>query len=220
MTAAVPFPLGLRERPFPILGPDGLVDITDGINQAVLPDLNIRVADEKIPSGSMHLEPQIYKEGVVFDQNGVTVTAIEVDHGDLVKPAFAFRVDYQGRTFVHSHDTRFCQNLVDQAAGADLFIHEVAAANPEALAMSPKIQRIIGHHITPDLLGHVFRDVSPKLAVLTHIIRYPPDPPSLGEIVAQVCATYGGELEITRDLMRFHIGEQVEIVDPGIVVPI
>ena len=44
----------------------------------------------------------------------------------------------------------------------------------------------------------------------------PPDSPSLGEIIAQVGATYGGELEIVRDLMRFHIGEQVEIVDLGI----
>ncbi|WP_171181249.1 MBL fold metallo-hydrolase [Ruegeria sp. HKCCD8929] len=220
MTAAVPFPLGHRESSFPIYGPPGLEDITEGVNRAVQPDLKIRILDEKIPAGSMRLDPHIYEEGVVFDQKGVRVTAIEVDHGDLVKPAFGFRVDFQGRSFVHSHDTKYCRNLIDQSRGADVFVHEVAAANPEALANSPKIQRIIGHHITPDLLGEVFAEVRPKLALLTHIIRYPPDPPTLDDMLADISQSYTEEVVAARDLMRLRIGETVEIIDEGILAPL
>jgi hypothetical protein len=34
---------------------------------------------------------------MVCQRNGVTVTAFEVDHGDLIKPAFGFRGLQHGR---------------------------------------------------------------------------------------------------------------------------
>lgn len=220
MTAAVPFPLGHRERSFPIYGPNGLEDITEGVNQAVQPDLKIRILDEKIPEGSMHIDPSIYEEGVVFEKNGVRVTAIEVDHGDLVKPAFGFRIDFNGRSFVHSHDTKFCQNLIDQSRDVDVFVHEVAAANEVELANSPKIQRIIGHHITPDRLGQVFSEVNPGLALITHIIRYPPDPPPLEEMIGRIQQDFEGDVVAARDLMQLRIGDEIEIVNEGIIAPL
>ena len=61
----------------------------------------------------MRAEVTEFKTGVVYDQGGVKVTAFEVDHGELLKPAVGFRVDYAGRSVTVSGDTRFSENLID-----------------------------------------------------------------------------------------------------------
>ena len=70
------------------------------------------------------------KPGVAFEQNGVKITAIEVDHAP-VEPAYGYRIDYEGRSVVLSGDTRIFDNLVRAAAGVDLLVHEVVS--PELL---------------------------------------------------------------------------------------
>ena len=69
----------------------------------------------------------------------------EVDHGDAIKPAYGYRIEYGGRAAVISGDTRYNENVVKHGAGADLLVHEVAAARP-ALMGEAYIQRIIAHH--------------------------------------------------------------------------
>jgi ribonuclease Z len=51
------------------------------------------------------------REGIVYQANGVKVTAFLVDHG-LVKPAFGYRVEYRQHSVVLSGDTRPSENLV------------------------------------------------------------------------------------------------------------
>ena len=46
------------------------------------------------------------------------VTAFEVDHGDLIKPAYGYRIDYDRRSVVISGDTRFNQNVIKYGTGA------------------------------------------------------------------------------------------------------
>jgi ribonuclease Z len=41
------------------------------------------------------------KDGVVYEKGGVKVTAFEVDHGDAIKPAYGYRVDYNGHSGPH-----------------------------------------------------------------------------------------------------------------------
>jgi ribonuclease Z len=57
---------------------------------------------------------------VVYQQNGVEVSAFEVNHGDLVKPAFGFSIKYQGLKVVLSGDTIYNDNVKNEATGAAL----------------------------------------------------------------------------------------------------
>jgi ribonuclease BN (tRNA processing enzyme) len=50
----------------------------------------------------------------------VKVIAFEVDHGDAIKPAYGYRIEYDGRAVVISGDTRFNQNVIKYGAGADM----------------------------------------------------------------------------------------------------
>jgi len=114
---------------------------------------------------------------------------------------------------VISGDTRYNQNVIKYGAGADLLVHEVAAARPQ-LMLEAYVKRIIGHHVTPQEAGMVFAQTKPKLAAYTHIVllgseRVPP--PTIDHIVAETRQTYSGPLEVGEDLMAFEIGETVSV---------
>src|SRR5436190_35325 len=107
---------------------------------------------------------------VVFERAGVKVTAFEVDHGDKIKPAYGYRIDYNGHSTLISGDTRRSDNLIKFAKGVDLLIHEVCMVNEEALAANAGFQAIVSHHLTPLEAGAVFSAAKPKLAVYSHIV--------------------------------------------------
>ena len=127
------------------------------------------------------------------DKNGVTVTAFEVDHGALIKPAYGYRIDYEGRSVILSGDTRYSENLEKHAQGATLVVHEVAIANPEYFDKTPIVKYIMAHHITPQEAGSLFARVKPKLAPTRissfwarQTIRHPRSPTSSARRVRHI----------------------------------
>jgi ribonuclease Z len=149
LTGWLPPPFGKRKAALRIIGPTGAKALVAGLEEAYAADIKIREADEKLPPAGIAIEVEEFaKDGVVYDKDGVRVTAFEVNHGDLIKPAYGYRIDYRGRSAVLSGDTRFNENVIKYATGAALLIHEVAAAKPELLAI-PAFQRIMAHHTTP-----------------------------------------------------------------------
>ncbi len=158
-----------------------------------------------------------FEEGVVFEKNGVKVTSFQVDHGDLINPAFGFRIDYGGRSVVISGDTRLNENLIKHATGVDLLIHQVAAASP-ALLKIPVFKVIMAHHTSPEEAGVVFSRTKPKLAVYYHFVLLgTPKIPPLKEqdVIDLTRKTYSGPLRIGEDLTAFVIGEdEVKVIEP------
>ena len=149
----------------------------------------------------------------MYEQDGVRVIAFEVDHGDAIKLCYGYRFEYGGRVAVLSSDTRYNPNVIKYGAGADLLVHEVAAARPE-LMPEAYIQRILAHHTTPREAGMVFAQTQPKLAVYTHLVMLVSDkvaPPAVEDIVRETRTTYDGPLEVGEDLMRFEIGDTVTV---------
>ena len=99
-----------------------------------------------------------------------SVMAFTVDHGDAIKPAYGYRIDYQGRVAVISGDTRYNENVLRYGEGADLLVHEVVMARPELLREETDIQRIVNHHTSPQEAGRIFTQTRPKLAAFTHLV--------------------------------------------------
>src|SRR5262245_32100146 len=205
---------GRRARPFRVIGPRGARELMSNLEKAYAADIAIRIADEKLPPEGVAIAVEEFaRDGVVYEADGVRVTAFEVDHGDVIKPAYGYRIDYGGRAAVISGDTRYNENVVKYGAGADLLIHEVAAARP-ALATEPYIQRILAHHTTPREAGLVFARTRPKLAAYTHLVLLVSDKvpaPDVADLVTETRETYGGPLEVGEDLMSFAIGETVTV---------
>ena len=212
MTGAIPQPWAGRQGPLAVHGPVGIEHIVEGAWQAAKPDRDIRVADSEIDPETMRLVPHVYEEGVIFEKDGLKLTAIEVDHGEYIKPAFGFRIDYNGKVFVHSHDTRYNENLIRQAQGADVFVHEVAAARPETLRDYPGVKVAIDHHTSPAEVGRVFAQVRPRIAMLTHLVFLPPNPVTIAEVLAELNTEYDGTLVVAEDLMTILIDDSISII--------
>src|SRR5215471_1816393 len=141
-----------RQQRFEVWGPAGTVDMMDNIQKAFAFDIHIRRdVDEKFSQEGISVSSHDVKEGKIFEQDGVTVTAFFVDHGP-VKPAVGYRVDYGGHSVVLSGDTRFSENLIKHSQSVDLLIHETLDA--DALRRNPgnrtkeQVESIIAHHTT------------------------------------------------------------------------
>jgi ribonuclease Z len=205
---------GTRKSPYKVIGPPGAKRLIENLERAYADDIKIRIADEKLPPSGIATDVSEYdRDGLVYEKNGVRVIAFEVDHGEVIKPCYGYRIEYGGRAAVFSSDTRYNQNVIKYGQGADLLIHEVAMARPE-LMKEAYIQRIIGHHTVPHDCGRVFAQTRPKLAAFTHVVLLASQTvsaPTLEDLVAEVRQTYDGPLEVGEDLMAFEIGHTVTV---------
>jgi ribonuclease Z len=191
-----------RQRPLHVWGPDGTKQMMGHLEQAYAFDIRIRQADDHAaPEGVVLVVTEI-AEGVVFEQDGVKVTAFAVDHGP-VKPAFGYRVDYAGRSVVLSGDTRLSPNLIRHAQGVDLLVHEVVAP---AIFHGPA--SVIEHHTTPEQAGEVFARTRPRLAVYSHIV---PSNATEQDLIPPTRKSYLGPVVVGQDLMVIDVGEKIGI---------
>src|SRR6185436_16015957 len=115
------------------------------------------------------------KSGVIYQRNGVRVTAIPVPHGSW-KVAYAYRIDTGDRSIVISGDTRPSEALVRASRGVDLLVHEVYSPlhlAPEARPGGQYWPQYMREFHTSDVeLGSLAARIKPKLLLLTHIIRF------------------------------------------------
>lgn len=206
MTSYIPTPLGKRATPLEMYGPTGTARIADTMRNTFADDIRIRMADEHVPeAGTLIRTHEFAKDGVMFERSGVTVTAFEVNHGALIKPAYGYRVDYAGRSVLLSGDTKFDENLIAHGQGLDLLVHEVAVA-PVPLLAADYIQIILNHHTTPEQAGIVFTRTKPRMAVFSHIVQLmdKDNPgPTDADIAQRARTNWSGDLIVGTDLDRF-----------------
>ena len=184
--------------------PAGTADISGMLASAFATNTHIRRdLVEHLPGGGIQFQTNVIaNEGVVYQNNGVTVTAFLVDHRP-VKPAFGYRVDFQGHSIVFSGDTTASPNLVQHAQGTDLLIHEVIVPG-SAAANNP----VVPYHTTPEQAAGIFNQVAPKLAVYTHVVDLVGAGPQ-GLTARTRAAGYTGPLAVGRDLSYFDVGDTV-----------
>ena len=208
---------GGRKQPLRVIGPTGAKELMANLEKAYAADVRIRIADQKLPAaGAAIITEEFSSDGVVYERDGVRVTAFEVDHGDEIKPAYGYRIDYKGRSALISGDTRFSENLIRNGMGVDLLVHAIAGSKPELLE-DPVVRRILDHHTLPPQAATVFNRTKPKLAVYTHFVLQRTKTVAqvtVEEIVAETRKTYSGPLQAGEDLMSFDVTEAGVKVNP------
>jgi ribonuclease Z len=109
-----------------------------------------------------------------------------------VKPAFGYRFDYGGRSVVVSGDTAPSANLVTQARGADVLVHEAqsqalvrimesAARDVGELRVAKILSDIPSYHTDPAEAAREAVEAGVRMLVLTHFTP-PPDQGLLARI--------------------------------------
>jgi len=194
---------GLK-TPVTVHGPPPIAAIVRDQLAALAYDVAARIREEgRVPLAPLVHVDECATPGVVLRDGGTVVTSCLVDH-ESIKPAFAYRFDTPARSIVISGDTRYSDNLVALAKGADLLIHEAIYA--------PAIPRMAGEnawtladhlrrsHTTAEEAGLVATRAGVKKLVLSHLV--PGDGVSDAMWTAAVRSTYAGDLAIGRDLME------------------
>jgi ribonuclease Z len=207
-----------RKVPLEVWGPEGTKAMMRKFEEALAFDIHVRRdVDERFPAEGVRVVAKDIQQGTVYEANGVKVTAFLVDHGP-VKPAYGYRVDFNGRSVAISGDTGPSSNLVKFVSGVDLLIHEVTrwkqdpmlSGPPDEILPNSRLTRrqaktIADHHTDGTEAGKVFAQVKPRLAVFSH---YNVDPKATLPLVRQ---GYDGPVEFGEDLMAIDVGDEVSI---------
>ncbi|HEY1266855.1 MAG TPA: MBL fold metallo-hydrolase [Candidatus Binatia bacterium] len=205
LTGWIGRPWGKRTMPLPVWGPAGTEQMMRHLPLAFATDLRVR--SKNYPAAGAELRAHEIKEGVVFEKDGVVVTAFEVDHGGEELPAYGYRIDFQKRAAVLSGDTTFNENLISHSKGVDVLIHEVTAAGRAGAENAAQLKRISANHTTPEQAGEIFRRTNPRLAVYTHLLLFGGARDE--DLIPATRKIYSGALVVGKDLLRIEIGPEI-----------
>lgn len=110
-------------RPVTVFGPEGIEAYWDGFLASLRYDIDLRIADEGRPDLRDLVTLRTFGEGEVFAADGLSVSALRVDHPPVTE-CFALKFEADGGRIVFSSDTAYFPPLADFAAGADVLVHE------------------------------------------------------------------------------------------------
>ena len=131
--------------------------------------------------------------GICYDEDGVTVRHWQRSH--TKDGASAYRLDWNGLSFVWTGDGRPDELSLELAKGVDVFVTEVQpdTANLQALkfGMPPLMlmNTIDQAHSVHYAVGYMFDKIQPRLAMVTHVSF---DEELVPEIVAGIRHHYNG----------------------------
>jgi ribonuclease Z len=206
-----------RSTPFELYGPTGTQDVVDGIMKLYAADIHIRRdLTEKLSAAGATIDLHTVREGVIYQDDDVRVTAFLVDHTPI-EPAFGYRFDCAGTnispgkgacvggSIVISGDTHPNENLIRFAKDADVLIHE--AYLPQTTTPTDTASDegwFVRYHSTAAEAGEDAARANVRLLVLTHLIPHRPgntDP----EFQREAGKSFHGTIIVGHDLMRIDI---------------
>jgi ribonuclease Z len=131
--------------------------------------------------------------GVCYDKDGVVITHWRRSHA--ADGASAYRLDWNGLSFVWTGDGKPDQLTAKYAKGVDVFVTEMAVDNVALWALKQGVAPFIGaftldtFHTTHYAAGYLANLVQPRLAMATHVSF---DRELIGEMMAGVRTHYKG----------------------------
>lgn len=120
-----------RPRPLQVIGPQGVERVVEGMNIAYELDRGYRVAHhgaELLPADLHELAARTIGPGIVLDEDGLTISAFEVDHSPI-SPAVGYRFDFGGRSVVITGDTIVTDGLEQVAQDVDLLLSDALSVD-------------------------------------------------------------------------------------------
>ncbi|WP_381561804.1 MBL fold metallo-hydrolase [Streptomyces eurythermus] len=136
------------DAPIPLYGPPGIADRLAHF---------LTNTSTRSPVESAFAVHELH-DGHQAKAGGLTLTTRSVEHGI---PAFAVRIEAEGRSLVYSGDTAPCANLTRLAEGCDALLCE--AESSQAPADGPQ-----AHH-TPEDTGDTARAAGARRLLVTHV---------------------------------------------------
>ena len=186
-----------RDAPLELYGPEGIAAMADHVIKAYEADIRYRVDGlEPANDQGWRINAHEIEEGVVYDDENVTVEALRVRHGTW-ENAFAYKFKTPDRVVVISGDIAPDAAFEKWATGADILIHEVYSAEGFA-QKTPDWQKYhAANHTSTHELAEIASRIKPKLLILYHILFWGS---SEEDILREVREYYDGDVALGDDL--------------------
>ena len=189
-----------RNAPISIYGPVGSKKMTDDLMSAYKEDIAIRINGlEKGDAIAYQVYTNEIKEGQIYKDSNLTVTAFKVQHGQWDN-AFGFVFQTKDKKIVVSGDCTYSENLIKYAKDCDILVHEVYSD----AGLKKRTQRWQDYHSTFHTstyqLAEIANQVKPKLLILNHQLTFGT---SLQSLLDEVKSKYKGVVVNGSDLDVF-----------------
>ena len=188
---------GRKTRPLPLYGPDGIRKLADAILQFFAYDIHIRRdLVEKHPAAGAMIDTRVVREGVVYDDGQIRVTAFKEEHAP-VEPAFGYRFDCGGHSIVITGDTRPNPNLIRYAKGADVLVSEAYLPGVFERVDRPEVAaKLYAYHTSAEQAGEVAAAAGVKTLLFTHLMP----PGSDASFIEHAKKAFHGQIIVGSDL--------------------
>tara|TARA_B100000963_G_scaffold348908_1_gene357188 strand:+ start:530 stop:1474 length:945 start_codon:yes stop_codon:yes gene_type:complete len=188
-----------RNEPLRLYGPPGLNAMSKNITEAYIDDIDYRLYGSQ-PSNKLGYTTkvtEISKDGLIFKDDNVEVTAFKNAHGDF-QNSFGFLFVTKDKKILLSGDTAVSENLKKYGTDLDILVHEVFSS--ETFINKTKDWQIYhqAHHTSSIDLGIIANELKPKKLVLSHILFWGASEESL---LNDVKKNFNGDTVIAKDLM-------------------
>ena len=189
-----------RNAPISIYGPIGSKKMTDDLMSAYKEDIAIRINGlEKGDAIAYQVYTNEIKEGQIYKDSNLTVTAFNVKHGQWDN-AFGFVFQTKDKKIVVSGDCTYSENLIKYAKDCDILVHEVYSD----AGLKKRTQRWQDYHSTFHTstfqLADIANKVKPKLLILNHQLTFGT---SLQSLMDELKSKYAGPVINGADLDVF-----------------
>ena len=130
---------------------------------------------------------------VCYDKDGVTVRHWPRSHGK--DGASAYRLDWNGLSFVWTGDGRPDELTANYAKGVDVFVSEVQNDIGRLMSLKtgfpePLYNYVMDTHHTPHYaVGYLMQQIQPRIGMVTHLEH---EPELVSEVIAGVRAHWNG----------------------------
>lgn len=189
-----------RTAPLEVYGPPGLKNMSEHIVAAYAEDIEMRAKglEGANPTG-YKVNAHEVQPGEIYKDANVTVKAFRVPHGAW-KHAFGYRFETRDRTIVISGDTTASREMVKQARGVDVLIHEVyCEAGFDTRSEKWKKYHASFHTASRDL-ARIAAEAKPELLVLYHVLLWGQ---SEGQLMKEIQEIYKGPVALGKDLQVY-----------------
>ncbi len=194
-----------------VYGPEGLESYWLSFLDSMKADIDLRIEDEGRPDLRQLVKFHVIDAGTVYEQDGLSVSAIRTEHPPLVD-CFALSFKTDAVHVVFSGDTAPLKELENFARGADLLIHEamLESALPALMKrIGNSSEKLMAHWLRSHSYAHdaaqTANNAGVKALALSHLI--PSDDPEYTEAHWQqaVKGKWDGALFVGRDGLKIEL---------------
>jgi ribonuclease Z len=203
-----------RPQPLTIYGPQGVDEVTNGVNASYRQDRIYRTGHhgaDLLPPELGVLQHKTIAPGVILEDGDLKITAYVSEHPPI-DPAVGYRIDYRGRSVVISGDSNVNGATMKIVDGADLLLHDalslpIVSTLSEALAAAnqPRQSKIVAdvmdYHASTDSLIELGEKSNVGMVAFYHLVPVPPN-----ALLADVFLRGAPDnFVLTKDLMWFEL---------------